>query len=418
MQIEDVTHKLNLDKLPGERYTKTFADYKDSMEDIDVSFISLYFLLGMEKRNNNLIITHKKVKGGGPILGFMGFYIDTSTGFIVMDSAKSSTYIPVFDFGDWLESEYNIIYNQNVMTSLLESCKLGDITLSDLCEELISLDNMSTNENSIISTLILENELSVEDEYDVLKDYFNWYKLYKLFFDLSSIFNNIGKGIWGVDTSGVSEFAQFEELSEGMGEFVHAFQSFEELSKANRGVFKRSPYNDDEWFRENYGDEIIEDEEEWEDILWRMSSMITTSYLSGNSGKSLLNLIRESGKSDFLVSNMYDIAESQFKMNDNDGIIYLNDALMRYEPDKKLIHQAIDKIGVREYISGATLAHVSKAIKYRYESSDIINKIKDRITNGGVSWVATNKVSRWVQSLKSNISFYKKVLNLMYDELK
>jgi len=116
--------------------------------DIDSEFIKLIMSNIAEKNKDNLldfsitkdsqgyILTYKKVQSDGPVIGFLGHYIDLLSGCVVMGPIKSKEFYSFFNLYNLMEKEGGISVDSNFFKVVMERYKIKDISLGELFVEI------------------------------------------------------------------------------------------------------------------------------------------------------------------------------------------------------------------------------------------------------------------------------------------
>lgn len=429
--VEDKTIKIDKDGIPDELKKSTggtgsylyelLDNWNEGVEETD-KYIETYmsnefnyggidieFDFSIESTDTTIELDIKKVKTEGPILGFLGLYLDTASGKVLLSNTKSKEFISAFDYYKYLRDEHNIYMNQELMLSLLEMYKMSDkytdssgdkheIRLSDLAE-IINKNKRTFTDRSMISVLLNENNLGSTDDVDEV-DLFT--VLEKLSYVIRKIYFKATES-WG-DKSAQNIYPSLSVFGSEAVNFVDNIKDMEELCKANSEVFQLIV---------NQYSGLKSEEEKKNHVLRNLSSMLhaefgRSSYDIGfyGSGRSRDRdfYYEDLNKTESRVINMYDIAEEL----QDDTLLDLDDVVIKASSDvsKKELRAVEEKIGVSEYISGATLAHLSKGLKNA--SEELSNGIKNlyRDVEGLGNRVRSTSMKRLTDIVKRLGNFY------------
>lgn len=358
-------------------------------------------------------IKFKKVKTEGPIVGFFGFYLDLESGHFVLGGHKRNEFISLYDFYGFIESK-GVVVNPNMMKSLIERYKMGEIGIEDIVDE---LNKPRGKGGSVIADLI-ELGIGEEDgEVAIIGDLFEpleylsayLYDLYKATEEINVdspdkyyitrkdlVRESIGNG---------------DEDGADMGLFINSFMETKDISKFV-----------EHWYEEFHNVDVdsIEEFLEYADIQNRkLSTMLHTSKMGRGSelgilepNKDKMDRIKGLTETETTFMNTHDIVE-EYK---DDSLLEIDSLLFTQEDnvEKSLIHKITDKIGIKEYISGAKLSHhFSRKLKYSNKIADYINRMTSQVYMDIQIGGKGTAVSLVTYSFKKMVKFYQKGINLV-----
>lgn len=112
----------------------------DSHDDLKIMLI--------EEEEHKYNFTYSKVSTSGPIVGFLGFYIDLASGYVLLNGQKETEYIPLFNMVSYIEGHFDLPKGSIELSAFkwaLERYKLNDITIFEMFEVLIKGEETSRN---------------------------------------------------------------------------------------------------------------------------------------------------------------------------------------------------------------------------------------------------------------------------------
>lgn len=401
-QVKDISFTIDLNNIQegnlGYRVINEWSEEIAKLRSYDIPEIYDYLSFDIEViRGWKRKVEFKKVKTSGPILGFMGIYLDLPSGYIILGKQKKKEFIALFNYYEYLKRECGVDISPKAMMSLVESFKMGEKDLFDLIGTIKDEDISGINSDlSLISILLQleEKELNSKSNIDINRQDF-----YKPIFEAANLLRKIldkNLKVYSAKEESNDKVNQMRiDLVNQTGdsdilEFIDSMKSSGKHMKTLNNV----------WNLKREGKLKYED---WNTALRGLCAMpYTESYTD----------ITDLTKTEVSILNIRDVVE-EFE---GDSLLELDDLLMTKDEniDKKVLNKVIDKIGVREYFSGASLSyHVSKKIKYF--SKDllyIIDKaMKDK--NNLTSYVLLNKEMEVIVSgFKRNIRFFRNALQL------
>ena len=127
--------------------TDTFREYVLDMDDL---------AFNIKSTDNEIIVDYKVVNTSGPVLGFLGYYIDLDSGYILLNMEKSREFIPLVNFYKLLEERTGLPSNKELMTSLIERFKIGDMGIQEFEEEFKRLKNKASSNSYKFAILFLD----------------------------------------------------------------------------------------------------------------------------------------------------------------------------------------------------------------------------------------------------------------------
>ena len=345
--------------------------------------------------SDDVTVYYKIVKTDGPVIGFLGYYIDLSSGYVLLDTEKSHEYIPLVNFYSWLEQEKNIRVNPELMMSLMERYKIGDITNEDFSKEMAKAVKGNSN-SSIISKLINQETEDIKDS----KDGKPLFKVFSdFFYDTVHVLDNMGKEFdlnAKRDDDRLSQYAYLETKGPGITRFIRSLQLSIQMSGDLKAPLAQ--------VRANYDN--IEDSR-----MRALSTMVNTGDLYDRRFFNA-STYRDMTNTDSLILNLRDIVEER----EDDAIVDFDDlALRSSKPSKEEIYEVIEKIGVDEYMSGRELGNVTRGLGSRPEVGDLINKATAaiRMDDASIPDKLNIKISNITSSFRKMVRFYKGSLEII-----
>jgi uncharacterized protein YktA (UPF0223 family) len=391
------------------------SDYRDepltSVEGLDIEFSV------EENSSGYYIVNFKTVESDGPILGFLGVFLDAASGYILLDNVKTNDYIPVMNFYKYLEDNYNIKINSQLMLSLMEKYKMAEKVVSPVTGKkreiriidiinIINSTNIGGSTGSIISK-ILNNEKqgTAKSSLEFVEQFLEPFK------KVSKVMHStISSSISGHDWSskrvrGVDEMAAVDN---DLVRFTDSMYQAHKLFAYNSNAFKYMNKNLSEL---KSGDERINHS------LRNMSAMLHSSkghrssqmriedYRGGEFTFDKIN------KSESRLINMYDILEER----KDESLLELDDIVFTASNNvsKKEMSAVEEKIGVKEYIGGATLAHLSKTLKGANDSvKDMIDEFYMDLEGFG-NYLNDNTIGKLTDGIKKISRYYGRLLKMI-----
>lgn len=271
---------------------------------------------------------YKKIKNSdGPILGFLGWYLDIETGYLLMSEQKSRDYIPFFDFYKWLELR-GIYVTKELIVSVLERFKLGILKFEDLIYELNSYSLKKGSDKSLVSKFVLAEGVEIEGKIEKF-DFISLFKGISQFFENFRISKNIGAN--GTSQSQGEFYEGFFEV--GLDDyFMNVRNIANGIADVNLKILAHS------------GGNLNKKE------IYSLCSMVHTK-----SDMRYISKIKNVSKTTALALNLYDISEELEMEGDLEYSVI--------EGDKQARDEVMEKIGVNEYLSGTNKANMSRGLK-------------------------------------------------------
>lgn len=389
-----------------------YSDKKlDKVEDIDLEF-------AVVTNGNQTRINYKIVETSGPVLGFLGVYFDTQSGYVLMSKDKKRKFIPAFNFYRYMRAYYNVEMNPELMTSLIEKFKMSEKVTDDRGDlHEIRLDDMvgiiNKHNTPVKSNIYKLLNQSGTDKESTLS---NGDELLEPFHKIVAVMNGLQSSMKSITSNygsrNVLETYNYIKDSDASN-FLHDFQGMAKLSgTVNEALYVT--YN-------IYSGSKSKEESE-NHVFRNLSSMIHS-----DSGNNSFNIHLSSGdsanrgrnftfedfnKTESRVLNLHDIVEER----EDNSIVELDNVIMKASENvsKKEIRAVEEKIGVKEYISGATLAHFSKGLKNA--TSEIqahINSLYTDIEGVGNTIAYDAGASDLVRNIKVMGRYFRRVAGLI-----
>ncbi|MFW6015686.1 MAG: hypothetical protein ACOCRK_04555 [bacterium] len=396
-----------------------FEKHYDTLHDTDgklgyntISKAMLEF--DIEEQVSGMRLKYKKVTTDGPIVGLLGYYIDLESGYIVMGENKTKEFIPLFNYYKYLNEKFNINIDRDLMKSLVEQFKIGEKNLLEIVDELNNANNEYKGKSvtgAYLTSAIDADKNSGMEFINKYKEEFQVKHLIAPFRWISEFFDSMEFKVFSISLSDNEELFKKNEVNHLTG-----------ISRVDGGAAIEF-YNFFKGHRRNYKKLVgiydsIEDSKksslEKESYLRNLSAMVHVDSSQLYVYPSQINDLLSINKSDSVLLNMYDIVDAN---EEDDALVEMDDVINTSNSavDKKMIHSVIDKIGIKEYLSGASLAHVSKRFKYG-KSKDLkryINKITAdayELTYGDKD--INNGIESSTIGFRKNLRLVKKALNM------
>lgn len=373
-------------------------------------------------------IEYKVVESSGPIVDFLGWNMDLESGYVLIGD-KSNVYVPLFNLYDFLEDiGFNI--DKELFKEVVEKFKLGDFDINKefaFGEMLYKSQGLS---RSVISSFLEDNvereSIRGEDEY------------VRLFFYLENLMLN--------ELVAKLNIGLMYEYIEGFREVVESFRNDilymnmkEGSDRALSQKIIRTLFNDkmDDYDMEmedlrKYQINIIQDifeRVDWKEEFGKSSTDVMYDiyknrydiYKEDKSEASKLieimnDRLGDISKTELDVINIYDLVDSY---QENHKAVEMEAQLntASYLTDNNQLRKVVDKIGIKEYVSGASLAHLSKRIKGVHDKErvvDIIDKARS-ISNEYDMFDIGNKyggdeIDKMVNGMRKRNKYYRNIL--------
>lgn len=326
----------------------------------DLSDSNNLFMTELHKGFDDLVFKFKRVKTSGPVVGFLGFYLDVASGYILMSKVKTDDYIPLFDLYKALELK-GLTVTPEIMGSLIERFKLDVINFEQLSKELLIAGQGSGGNASIIGRYLrkIEGEnITSEVKFDKQ--------------ELVNIFQYVTQYLYLLKTGGNfvrfdlgKKFINIEKNCPGLGDFIRNFDSVKEgLSEPNFGILKK-----------DYGAYQGTKKDRWTDH--RLQALSTMAHVDKNESH-----VRQLNKTTTMALNLFDITE---ELDKDVAIEYTMDSYLEGNIKKDSIKKVIETIGAKEYLKGRNLTNLTSGLT----NEDTKKEIEDRFKN--MVWVDDRK---------------------------
>ena len=323
----------------------------------------------LDMSSMDIVLKYKKITTDGPIVGFCGYYLDLSSGYIVMGDTKSNEFIGLFDYYKFLFAEFGVSATPDLMKSLIERFKIGDIGLNDM------VYNLNVNESvyqghSIIGAFLdsMQDENNTDSDVSSIPEVLTPEYLVEPFKFITAFFDTMDDII--IETEGDSSvlmknnhkhLTQLGKAGkEGAVEFFNSYTGFRRLFKKLSYLdLDINDYNSIEM--ENYNQIISSMPHNFSSDIYIEPYRIKEILNTTDTDKKLMNMV-----------DMVDSYEDTDVQAEFDNLIgTANDAV-----SVKMIHSVVDKIGVKEYLTGRKLAPISKRFRnYKGDLQRYINKV-------------------------------------------
>ena len=339
--VEEVTKIVQVDKNVGpsgvETYPYKLIEYLDKFSEQfkktntgDIRLNDLAFSIE-HKLDDHFTLKYKKVKSGGPIVGFMGYYLDLSNGYVLLDVEKSNNYIPMINYYNWLEKEHDIHVSPRIMMALIERYKVGDIDEDDFMEELMGSQTSSNSEGSSIGRLLLDDYVGDKSKFfdvsfvDIV---------YRFFTDISSVVGGLS-GKFGATNQNTKLYVykEFQKFGADIIEFIRSFDKNVTMSTNISSALL------------NY--DVLAKETRRNLAFRGLSAMVSTG---NNAADRVVNPseIVHMLNSEVTAMNIRDIAEER---KDDSLVDFDNLALEVKAVSTEEAQAVIDKVGASEYLN-------------------------------------------------------------------
>lgn len=334
----------------------------------------------------DLTLKYNIINSSGPIVGFLGYYYDTSSGYVMFDVDKTEEYMPAFNLLNYLK--HNLDLRRDITPSEfnmeLERYKIGEIEIAEMFQNLMAISYQRDSSDSFTIDKF-KQELEDEAERDKREKQKRGYTLeeeaIKMIFEnlirtrekLMEIGQNINF-IWSVtvERQAVGSFTTLQQKMSNNNDHIKHFltkmdnfttynENFVEKFQAiggDIGSRKQNPH-----FNISNSATINATDEE---VGRELSSMMTR-----RTGSALVyrpQAERNVSKSQSIATNFIDLIDGTEGREDIDEMI-LED---NFEDLKDLM----DRLDLQDVVKGARLSAIKRGLKTESKKSHLFNMEK------------------------------------------
>lgn len=339
--------------------------------------------IDIEEGHNFYKIKYKLVKTDGPMINFLGYMLDTESGYVYMNHEKKKEFVALYNLYDYIE-DLGYRVDINYLKQNIEAFKVGFLSAKGFNSALKS----HRKRLSVIGKFIDDNsEADIKEEgSDIIKE------ISDLHFERFDVLLKSK-----LSYSSEEKFSLFSMMKNIDGA-IKFFNSLDEGIERKRNLQDIINIYSDELWRENISGE--EKEEYWEKIYQAMSI----------GGRDVLTTIFRSdvGKTELQILNLHDIVDGY----DMDTAVEMVDIINRDKSkvSNEEVRQVEEKIGIKEYLRGANLAHLSKGLKGTYNKERIKDYINNFRVNMSIKDIKSYSLNTFIKGLKSGGNYLNKML--------
>ena len=376
------------------------------------------------------------VETDGPIINFMGLYIDLDSGYVVFGRHKREKFVPIISFYKYLE-RLGINVQKDVMINLIERYKVGDLDLDEFSESLKQNNVQYGDSNKSLMFNFLTTTVG-ESQKDATKgltarDMMKFVAYVSRFMD--KVYTKLSRGYSGDKDNNlralgeISSQSHSEEIMSFLNPLMESKLPFRNLDRLLLDIDNRcESWEKGETINGKISASGVRSDEDIKEDVYQYFHTISSGVLSGISEdfdagiqRIYYDKVYDVYKTSAMLLNYYDILDSTENTDnliDVDDVVFTSTEFVNVPQMRKIIA----KTGIKSYLKGSKLGPLSKKLKTSTggtKETDIKALANSLYTNLSRPDIISKSKETYqkVFGFKRSIKLYRTVLKRMEDAI-